>query len=74
MICRWAQELLGYQFAVVHRPNKMMKDVDALSRNHYPLVSLHLKIAAYLHMHDTEQRPLAYARDNLEEYTSCRKF
>ena len=74
MTCGWAQELLGYQFAVVHRPNKNMKDVDALSRNHYPLVSLHLKIVACLHMHDTEKRPLAYARDYLEEHTSCRKL
>ena len=31
MICRWAQELLGYNFTILHRPAKMMMDVDALS-------------------------------------------
>jgi hypothetical protein len=35
-IRRWSQELLGYHFTVIHRPAKMMKDVDALSRGrHY---------------------------------------
>ena len=39
MIGRWAQELLGYHFTVVHRSNRMMVDVDALSRryDHYLL-------------------------------------
>ena len=74
MICRWAQELLGYHFSVVHRPSKMMQDVDALSRNHYSLVSQHLMIAAYLHHHDSDQRPLAYDKDNLETYTTSRKL
>ena len=32
MVQRWAQELLGYTFSIVHRPNRMMCDVDALSR------------------------------------------
>ena len=32
VICRWAQELLGYEFTVIHRPHKMMMDVDALLR------------------------------------------
>ena len=27
LICRWAQELLGYDFTVLHRPYRMMMDV-----------------------------------------------
>ena len=29
MVSRWAQELLGYHFSVIHRPARMMVDVDA---------------------------------------------
>ena len=29
VICRWAQELLGYNFTVLHRPAKMMADKEA---------------------------------------------
>jgi hypothetical protein len=32
---RWLQELLGYQFSVIHCPERMMKDVDALSRGRH---------------------------------------
>ena len=32
MIKRCAQELLGYHFTVVHRMQRMMKDVDSLNR------------------------------------------
>ena len=30
---RWSQELLGYEFAIIHRAASMMKDVDGLSRH-----------------------------------------
>ena len=29
---RWAQELLGYHFRIFHRPARMMRDVDGLTR------------------------------------------
>ena len=29
---RWSQELLLFEFFIIHRPRKMMKDVDAISR------------------------------------------
>ena len=35
-ICRWAQELLGYQFIIIHISYKTMIDVDALSRRFDP--------------------------------------
>ena len=34
VVSRWAQELLGYDFSIIHRCYKMMRDVDALSRRH----------------------------------------
>ena len=37
MISWWAQELLGYHFSVVHRPARMMVDVDSWSRRFRPL-------------------------------------
>ena len=46
MICRWAQELLGYQFSVIHRHKRMMADVDALTRRVGPLIATHCCIAA----------------------------
>ena len=36
MIKRWAQELLGCPFSVIHHSNKMMKYVDALNRFYEP--------------------------------------
>ena len=39
MVCRWAQELLGYHFTVLHRSKHMMRDVDALTRRFGPLVA-----------------------------------
>jgi hypothetical protein len=38
VVRRWAQELLGYHFAVIHRPAPMMQDVDALGRRYEGLV------------------------------------
>ena len=48
MIKRWAQDLLGYQFAVIHRNAKMMKDVDGLNRFYEPEIADFLKVAAIL--------------------------
>ena len=45
MICRWAQELLGYQFSVIHRNCRMMADVDAFTRMFGPLIATHCSIA-----------------------------
>ena len=60
MIGRWAQELLGYHFTVVHRSNRMMVDVDALSRRYGPLIATHCTIAGILYRRDKDQRPSAY--------------
>ena len=48
IIKRWAQELIGYQFAVIHRNAKMMKDVNGLNRFYEPDIAEFLKVAAIL--------------------------
>ena len=60
MVCRWAQELLGYQFTVVHRSNRMMVDVDALTRRYGPLIAMHCMVATILRQRDFKLKPLAY--------------
>jgi hypothetical protein len=59
-IRRWAQELLGYFFQVFHRPARMMRDVDGLTRFDHPLIAQHLKIALQLYLADRAARPAAY--------------
>ncbi|GFH50453.1 hypothetical protein CTEN210_06929 [Chaetoceros tenuissimus] len=59
-IARWAQEMLGYNFVIVHRPCKMMIDVDALNRFHDKRIALYLAFTGYLKLHDREARPAAY--------------
>ena len=60
-IRRWAQELLGYFFQVFHRPARMMRDVDGLTRRFdHPLVSQHLTLAFQLYTADRAARPAAY--------------
>jgi hypothetical protein len=61
-IRRWAQELLGYHFRIFHRPARMMRDVDGLSRRfENPLVEQHFAIASDLRSKDEAARPAAYA-------------
>ena len=60
MISRWAQELLGYHFTVIHRPARMMRDVDGLTRRFGPLIARHVMIACILAERDRQNRPSAY--------------
>ena len=64
MICRWAQELLGYHFTVLHRSQSMMRDVDALSRRFGPLIVQHINTADILHDIDNSNRQQAYTFNN----------
>lgn len=62
LLSRWAQELLGYSFTLVHRPALMMVDVNNLSRfdGMHPLVARYEKIAAgYAAVH-LASHPWAY--------------
>lgn len=60
MISRWAQELLGYDFEVVHRSAHMMKDVDSLTRKYGEQYATHFMIAAIMREQDRLSRPSAY--------------
>ena len=63
MVMRWAQELLGYHFTVVHRPARMMIDVDALTRRFGKPLATHIAVAYFLQQQDQQQRPQAYMND-----------
>ena len=59
-ICRIAQELLGYFFTFVHRPARMMRDVDGLNRFYDPLVRLYDDRREAARNEDRQSRPNAY--------------
>ena len=60
MLNRWAMELLGYNFAILHRPSRMMTDVDALTRRFEPHYARYVNVAAILAHIDKQNRPNAY--------------
>ena len=60
MIMRWAQELLGYHFTIIHRLAAMMADVDALTRRFGAPISTYISVAAILRQQDATNRPIAY--------------
>ena len=49
---RRSQELMGYEYAFIHRPAKMMKDVDTLSRRFGKNVAVYLVQAVRMRQHD----------------------
>lgn len=64
---RWSQEMLSYDYTFVHRPSRMMRDVDALSRGRHvddasttALFSEYEVIAATLYDEDRHARRYAY--------------
>ena len=60
MICRWAQELLGYHYSIIHRCARMMRDIDVISRRFGPSIGLHIRTASLLASFDREKQPSAY--------------
>lgn len=60
---RWSQELMGYDFTVVHCPARLMRDVDALSRGRHldKYVAQYEVIATSLRTNDASDRPAAYS-------------
>ena len=67
MIQRWAQELFGYHFTVIHRKEKMMTDVDALTRLFISAYALHLSISFILLQVDRINRPQLYSSGYFKE-------
>ena len=71
MICRWAHELLGYQFSVIHHHKHMMADVDSLTKRFGPLVATHCCVAAIIYTRDTSLRPFAYEHSTFKDHTTA---
>ena len=59
-VMRWAQELLGYHFTIIHRPATMMADVDALTRRFGKSLATYITIAVILENQSKQHRPAAY--------------
>ena len=73
MLMRWAQELLGYNFSVIHRPERMMRDVDALTRFYDPLVRSHVQRAAEYRSETFDANPSQFVPVPLDTLPlSCR--
>ena len=68
-ICRIAQELLGFHFTFVHRPARMMRDVDACNRFYYdPLVREYELQVNTSSFSDREARPACYSQATFPEF------
>ena len=67
-----SQELLAYEFAIIHQPSKMMEDVDAVSRYINTIINKYLFIALLMREIDVRQRPFAYNFDVLFNCSSPR--
>ena len=65
---RWSQELLAYAFVCIHRPNKMMKDVDGICHHIDPLIHRYLNDATTMLSTDIRLRSFAC---NFDVFTSC---
>ena len=62
---RWCcQELMRYDFVVIHRCALMIKDVDALTRRFKKTIALHYMQAHLMRSRDKLHRPLAYDFDH----------
>lgn len=59
-IAGWAQEMLGYNFIIVHCSYKMMVNVDALNRIYGKRITLYIAYTTYMKQQDIAQRPEAY--------------
>ena len=56
----WTQEILAYDFVIIHRVSKMMKDVDAISCYIDPLINIYLVTAFIMRNNDVRQRIFDY--------------
>ena len=64
MVQHWAQSILGYTFAVVHRPNRMMFDVDVFYRHDGKLIVAQLCNSNIIHGCDKRHQLQAYQQDD----------
>ena len=67
---RWSQEIFAYDFSIVHRPAKMMKNVYACSRHLNTLVYSYIATAYSMCHRDVIARPYAYSYDIFHRCTN----
>jgi len=72
LIKRWAQELLGWHFTIIHRSNRMMRDVDSLTRRYGKTIATHIMVAQALHSRDKIHRPQAYSAEVFQSAISSK--
>ena len=60
IVQRWAQELLGYHFTVIHQSEKMMGYFDALTQRFGNNFSVYLCVSKILRDKDQLKRPDSY--------------
>ena len=70
---RWSQELFAYDFSIIYRSAKMMKDVDACSRHLNTLVHSYLVTVYSMRRRDVITRPYAYRYDVFHRCTNPRR-
>ena len=68
----WSHELLAYEFACIHRTNKMMNDVDRIYRHTDPFIHRYLWDAATMHSKDIHLQPFVYNFDIFSSYSNPR--
>ena len=73
MVYCWAQELLGYHFSIIYRCDRMMRDVDAISRRFGPSIASYIRAAAVFTTLDQQRQPLAYT-NNVPTSRSAAKY
>ena len=52
---RWPQEILAYDFVIINRVSKMMKNVDAISCYIDPLINIYLVTSSIMRNNDVRQ-------------------
>ena len=72
MICRWAQELLGYNFTCIHRSARMMVDVDALTRRFGSLITTHCVIAHIFRVQDHKYKPVSCDANTFHSHSTSK--
>ena len=60
----WCQELMGYNFVVIHRCSRIMRDVDALTRQYGKAIVLYCMQSHLMRCKDKLSWPLAYDVDH----------
>ena len=70
---RWSHELLGYEFAIIHRVASMMRDSDGMSHHIYVIIHRYLTQARGMRLIDIAKRLFAYSFDSFISYSNPRR-